>query len=78
VQGISVLMSTASEYRQNALEAMKRALATFEEEEREDYLRMAAAWTALADGADKYDRGLDTVAPFEQPPSDPHAGKSEA
>lgn len=60
----------AVEYRENAEEMMRCARATRDDFEREDYVRLAKAWTILAAGAE---RGLKTHrGPGE--PTDPAEG----
>jgi hypothetical protein len=69
-------MSSAAEYRENARSMMAKALASVDAEARQEYLRMAAAWNTLADGAEKFDRS-NTVIPFEGKPPNPLADDSD-
>jgi hypothetical protein len=70
-------MPSASEYRSNAKEMMRKALAAFTEDERQEYLRMAAAWATLAQSADDYDRRNTGPIPFDEPPPNPLADESD-
>jgi len=69
-------MSSAAEYRQNAKDMMLKALACVDEAERQDYLRMAAAWTTLAEGAERFERSP-SIIPFEEPQPNPLADESD-
>jgi hypothetical protein len=70
-------MSSASEYLDNAKEMLRKALSALDEAERQDYLRMAAAWTTLAQGAEEFERNSATVIPFDEPPENPLADASD-
>jgi hypothetical protein len=70
-------MTSALEYRENAKAMIRQALQAFSEEERQDCLRMAAAWNTLADAAESYERGSGEVVPFDDPPANPLADHSD-
>jgi hypothetical protein len=71
------MSSTADEYTENAKAMLRRAITAATEDEREEYLRLAAAWSLLAADAAKTAKFIDGVLPFAEPPPNPLADESE-
>jgi hypothetical protein len=69
--------STATEYRENAKRTLARAISAVNEEERQEYLRLAAAWSLLAADAEKTAQRLGTLIPFEERSDNPLADESD-
>jgi hypothetical protein len=72
--------SSAPAYRKQAAEMMRRALASFADDERQEYLQMAAAWATLAESAESAEsdcRKSSIVVSFESSRINPSANESD-
>jgi hypothetical protein len=70
-------LPAVSEHGERAKEMMRRAMAAFDEEERQEYLRLAAAWTTLAKGAQDFEHELNVLVPFAERDPNPFAADED-
>jgi hypothetical protein len=59
---------SADEYRANAKEMLLKGFAAFDPEERQEYLRLATAWNAMAQGAAAFEQAAPAANEDDETP----------